>query len=95
MRWKCEKHMEIGKWKQENCEEKILTHAAHEWGARRIERLRWTRDEREKSKVKARKRHKEPPTKAGADAEIAGKRYPSSDCKSRMQAHEGVLSRHS
>ena len=54
MRWKCEEHMEIGKWKQENCEEKILTHAAHEWGPRRIERLRWTRHEREKSKVKAR-----------------------------------------
>jgi hypothetical protein len=24
--------MEIGKWKLGNCEEEILTHAAHEWG---------------------------------------------------------------
>jgi hypothetical protein len=34
MRWEREGHMEVGKWKLENCEEKISTHAEHERGTR-------------------------------------------------------------
>ncbi len=36
MGWKCEEHLEIGKWKLKNCAEKISTHAVHEWGTRPI-----------------------------------------------------------
>ncbi len=32
MRWQCEEQMEIGKWKLENCKERIPAHVAHEWG---------------------------------------------------------------
>ncbi len=34
MRWECEEHMEIGKLRLDNCEEKIPTRAQHHWGAR-------------------------------------------------------------
>ncbi len=40
MRWKREKHMEIGKWKLENCKEKIPTHAAYEWAPSPSARIR-------------------------------------------------------
>jgi hypothetical protein len=34
MRWECGDQIETGKVKSENSEEKIPTHAAHEWGTR-------------------------------------------------------------
>jgi hypothetical protein len=32
MRWECGEQIETAEVKLENCEEKIPTHAAHEWG---------------------------------------------------------------
>ncbi len=43
MRWEYEERLEIGKWKLESCEEKIPTHAAHEWGTRHSAEARRTR----------------------------------------------------
>jgi len=34
MRWECGGKLKLEKLKLENSEEKIPTHAAHEWGAR-------------------------------------------------------------
>jgi hypothetical protein len=33
MRWECGEQIETGNVKLEKCEEKISTHAAHEWGS--------------------------------------------------------------